>query len=93
MPIDPRRKPARLGLTLAHPTRSDLRLVINDKEVFAGRLAAGSEHMIDLARVPSDDWLTIRLLSDAFVPDGTAYGTRAGRKVGVAVRSIRLLPR
>jgi hypothetical protein len=92
VPIDPYRKPARLALTLAHPTRSDLRLVANDKEVFAGRLAAGSEHTIDLAQVPSNDWLTIQLLSETFVSDRTEHGLRAGWKAGVALRSIRLLP-
>ena len=92
VPIDPGQKPARLALTLAHPTRTDLRLVVNNKEVFAGRLAAGGEHAIDLAQVSSNDWLTIQLLSDTFVSDGAAHGPPAGRTVGVALRSIRLLP-
>jgi hypothetical protein len=92
VPIDPHQKPGRLALTLAHPTRSRLRLVANDQEVFAGRLAAGSEHTIDLAQVPSNDWLTIQLLSETFVSDRTEHGLRAGWKAGVALRSIRLLP-
>jgi hypothetical protein len=91
VPLSPGGKPARLGVTLAYPTRKDLRLVVNDSEVFAGHLGAGVERTFDLSTVAATDWLTIHLLSDTFVPDDVETGTRDRGRSGVAVRSIRLL--
>jgi hypothetical protein len=90
VPIDPGGKPARLGVALAHQTRTDLRLMVNDREVFAGRLPAGIEHTFDLSAVPANDWLVIQLLSDT-VPIGDERGTGDKRRRGVALSSIRLL--
>jgi hypothetical protein len=91
VPVEPRQKPARLGLTLVRHTQTDLRIVVNDTEVFVGRLPAGIEHIFDLAGVPSNDWLTVQLLSEPYAPDEVESGSGVRRGRGVAVRSIRLL--
>jgi hypothetical protein len=91
VPIDPQGKPGRLGLTLAHPIRTNLRLVVNGTELFAGPLAGRVEHTFDLSMVPSNDWLTIQLLSNTSVLSQYDRSVDDGRRRGIALSSIKLL--
>jgi hypothetical protein len=93
VPIDPEGRPARLGVTLAYATVADLRLVVNDTDVFAGPLAGGVEHTFDLSQVPANDWVSIQLLSDQLVSAESKRGTGDTRRRGVALSSLRLLRR
>lgn len=84
----------KLEINLASTGKEGTRLqvLVNGYELFRGPLPRGEWiKTFDLTDVPSNKLVSIELLSDTFVPKDVIVGSNDPRKLGVCVRSIRLL--
>jgi hypothetical protein len=82
--------PTRLTVDL-RPVVSDcrVRILVNGAPLFDGTYAVGTR-TFDLTGVPVTEWVTVDLLSDAIVPRERIEDSSDTRRLGVAVREIRL---
>jgi hypothetical protein len=85
--------PARL-ITHLSPSRPDanVRIIVNGVELWDGAYPGG-RRSLDLAACPVSDWVTIQLMSDVIVPRDHTPESRDERRLGVAVREVRLATR
>jgi hypothetical protein len=90
VPIDPRQRPTELRLLLFRSTSGDVRIRANDLTVYDGHVDARAVRRISIRHVPMADWLSIELLSGVVEPSEHVPGSRDVRRLGVAVREIRL---
>ena len=85
--------PARL-ITHLSPSQpqANVRIIVNGVELWNDAYPAG-RRSLDLAACPVTEWVTIQLVSDAIVPRKRTPDSQDGRRLGVAVREVRLATR
>jgi hypothetical protein len=94
VPVDARRplKALRVDLASTGPGGTDLRILVNGQQLFAGNSPAGSwSRLLGLSAPPLGDRATVELRSGTFRPKDTIPGSVDARKLGVLVQSVRLL--
>jgi hypothetical protein len=79
-----------LTIQLAGTRRPRLEIVVNGRMLFDGRFPRNGRRMFDLSAAPVKRRLRIDLLTDTFVPARVRAGSHDRRRLGVAVRAIRL---
>jgi hypothetical protein len=93
VPLNPGNPPRQLEIETSAPGRDlvHLQVLANDAELWNGPIPAERwSHALELGGVPASDTLLIELNSDTFVPAEVREGANDRRKLGFAVRGIRL---
>jgi hypothetical protein len=96
VPLDPANPPRRLEIETVAPGREGVRLRVlaNGTELWHQRISSGSwSKTFSLEQVPMNDELVIELKSDTFSPAEKHPDSADNRRLGVAVRAIRLTAR
>ena len=96
VPLSPRALPRRLEIETTAPGRrgARLRLRANGEELWHGRVPPDTwAQTFDLEKVRMERELLIELASDTFTPAERYEGSTDERRLGVAVRGIRLTSR